>query len=262
MERDDNVSLSDVVRRSLPCRHDIKAFGESTFKTGSFLFLLGMWQEAKRRFNNDLTLVCSGLSEGRFYEDMYLGAFDELPGNKPYSSHRMPRGRKIRFYSEQVIEVAKELTGDNTHPPDLLLDSSEKRITYLKGFLYRGAKVSYQSVRRKTAKVLLRWPRVSFNYSESKQNLMEGVYRLLDRFSIKLAKGARGFSVKSVPSLRKLLDLNLLCYDASCKLTKLLRRFDEFWDVASVDEGALISYHNARGKCRDRRIRLMSERKV
>ncbi|MEK6826223.1 MAG: hypothetical protein AABX08_03640 [Nanoarchaeota archaeon] len=217
-------SLKDIVEKSLNARYIFGTFGESTFSKDAFLFIIGLYQEAKLRMRGYLEMVYSNPSEGRFYNELFQNVFEELPSDRPRPTQKKPNRRRIIFNRDQVTEVVKYLTGNNEHPPYILLDSRTRMLLYLRGFLFRGLNVTHSNDHSSTKIYSRKRPKAILRYPQEKSGLVHKIQKLLgENFDINSVDFENGFGIFDLASLKKLIDLNLVRYKVGKKLQELLK---------------------------------------
>ena len=238
------TTLRDIVNKTLKeKRYIIHSFNDIIFRNELFPFLVGLYQETKRKIDSYFYLVYRETIEREFLNNLFFNIFGKYPGDRKRSSEENEDRRIIRFSSGQVTDVIKELTGNNTHPPYLILTSKKRKLRYLGGFLYRGAKIYEEAVHLKRPNISKIWPRV-YIYGKTKTGLLRKIQDLLKEFDIFSANKKNGFTIYRLQSLKQLLTLKLLSPIQKNNLEILLTDLEEppeiIKHVESAKKGQLI----------------------
>ncbi|MFH1290571.1 MAG: hypothetical protein ABIH92_04130 [Nanoarchaeota archaeon] len=234
MRRERYASLSEAVNGSLEVvpqrsRGTTKIYSLSTFMHERFPSIVGLYQAKKSRIRNHLSFYYSDSRVRAFLDDLFFDVFGELPSDRPANLPRWPDKRRVMFCSNQVLHVVRTLTGDNSHPPYSILDSLERKVNYLGGFLYRAATVTYGVRPMASTHNERRRPRVDVNASSEKLELLKKIKTLMARLSIRTKECIDGLYVMNVRSLNRIVSLGLLSPSAGDKLEGLLDEFRNYW---------------------------------
>ena len=202
-------SLVEIVSNSLKKRLVIKPYTLETFQHAVFPFVVGLYQEAKTTILSPFMAVYTSVLEGTFFNEIFFEIFGSYPGDKKRPSQSDPLRRSIRFYSTQIAEVICGITGDNKYPPNEILTDQNKKLLYLKGFLYRGAKVYSEFIWLRRKEKNKEVPRARI-HGRAKIDLLRRVQELLHEFQINTVNRRNGFAVYRLESLKQLIRLNLI----------------------------------------------------
>ncbi len=224
------VEIVEAALKSKPIKSRGKYFGVPTFMQDSFLFIAGIYQEAKLRMTNYLSLYYSDKSEGRFLINLFDEVFGELPGDRSKPTPTKPYRRQLTYCCNQVLDVLREITQNNFHPPYTLLSTRERKLLYLKGFLFKGATVSYRSRRVKSTNLPRKLPMINIYAFPGKIDLVRKICEMLKSFSINSIEFSEGLRVENMKSLKKILSFKLLNPAALEKLDVLLKDFRSYWN--------------------------------
>ncbi|MBS3098697.1 hypothetical protein J4462_00635 [Candidatus Pacearchaeota archaeon] len=197
----------------------LKPYELPVYLDNMYLFLLGMQQETCSAIRDCFEIVYDNVQDRKIIGGMIHKLFGEFPKDRAHPSKYIPHRRKLQFFSGHVGYIGMALTGDNSYPPYELLTSDERIQSYLQGFLYRGAKVSSKKV-VSSEETSLR-PRVDVR-GMYKLDLMKGVQRLVGNLGVNARGNSRGFAVYQIESLRRIINLNLLCKPQEEKLEGML----------------------------------------
>ena len=239
MKRKKYASLSEAVNSSLEVvpqrrRGTIKIYSLSTFMHKRFPAVVGLYQSQKSKIKNHLAFYYSDSRVRVFLDDLFFDVFGELPSNRPANLPRWPNKRRMMFCSNQVLHVVRTLTGNNSHPPYSILDSLEKTINYLRGFLYRAATVTYNVRPMTSTQNERRKPRINVNASSEKLELLKKLKTLMAGLSIRARECTDGLYVVNVRSLNRVVSLELLSPYVGDRLESLLEEFRNYWSSPNL----------------------------
>ena len=203
--------------KNLVSKRVSKCYPIHLFESQPFLYLLGLFQESSVKLKTRFSTVYHDISEGKFIEELIYDLFGELPGDSKFPTKYLPTRKRIDFISEQVAYISTALTSDNMSPPYEILKSPRQKLSYLRGFLYRGAKVSSKTTKNGEKKR----PRIAVR-GRNKTSLIHRVGSLLEEFSIHTRQEDYGLAIYRVQSFQNLLELNLLSRQQRTKLETIL----------------------------------------
>ena len=207
-----------------------KYFKARTYMHDGFLIIAGLYQEAKLGMNDYLSLHYSDRRERNFLTNLFCEVFGELPGDRRKPTPTKPFRRQITYCCNQVLNVLRELTENNSLPPYELLNSEERKRLYLRGFLYRGVSISHTTRKVKTTGLLRKLP-LAFIYSFPKKiELVRKIGNMLREFSIRFTECSEGLYSGNLGSLNRMLSLELLNPLARDKLEGLLEDYQNYWN--------------------------------
>ncbi len=208
------VSLTKIVEQSKNARLWLRCYDAATFRHDSFAFLLGLCQRSFRRLSTDIRFAYSEYSFGRLLHTMIDTVFGEIAGEVAKPNRREPGRKIIRFYSEQVLYVVTAITKNFRDLPMMLLTSNERRLQYLRGFLWNGCAV--EECRG--------FPRVEFRRRAGcTLDLVRKVQGLLTEFAIDAVDRWDGFVVRSAEGVNLLLNNDLLPPGPTLALEEMLK---------------------------------------
>lgn len=241
----DYNQLEDIVGKSLEGKigaYWVRHFREGVFLKEAFLFVLGLYQEAKTKLTGRLAFVYSEPWEREFYENLFDDVFGYLPSDLPRPSKRNPLQRALMFSSKQVMEVIDKLTNSNTSAPHSLLCDQEKIVEYLRGFLHRSATVTYTQKTMESTKTQKKWPRVQLRAFTHKGNLGNDIVTLLGKLGIQANYNQGRLLIDNFGSLKSLIDFCLLRPSTKSKLENILNEVRRYWNSAVPVSDEFLSY--------------------
>ncbi len=187
---------------------DIKRYSVDIFERNAFMLLVGMYQEAHRVMRDCFDIVYHSPQDGDVLRQMFVDAFDELPFEHSYPNQHFPNRMRMQFFSVHVMQVIARLTSNNKHPPYGIIDFPLRRLSYLRGFLYRGGRVSCKKV--KGTDVTSHRPRIVVHASRKTPRFLSGLQGLLAEQHILTTQSQRGLCVYDLKSMQRIASLELL----------------------------------------------------